>query len=73
MLKKFKMEACTPVNTPMVTGYKLRKNDESQEENQTLYRSMIEILLFVTKSRIDIIQEVGLVALFQATPNGTHV
>jgi hypothetical protein len=36
-LKKFKMEDCEPVNTPMVIGCKLRKNDESAEENQTLY------------------------------------
>jgi hypothetical protein len=34
MLKKFRMEWCTP----MVRGCKLRKNDESPEENQTLYR-----------------------------------
>jgi hypothetical protein len=29
MLKKFRMEDCTPVNTPMVIGCKLSKNDES--------------------------------------------
>ena len=29
MLKKFKIEDCTPVNTPMVIGCKLSKNDES--------------------------------------------
>jgi hypothetical protein len=37
MLKKFRMEYCAPVNTPMVTGCKLSKDDESPEENQTLY------------------------------------
>jgi hypothetical protein len=35
MLKKFEMEDCKPVSTPMVTGCKLRKEDESKEENQT--------------------------------------
>jgi hypothetical protein len=41
MLKKFGMEDCKPVSTPMVTSYKLRKYDESKEENQRLYRSMM--------------------------------
>lgn len=29
MLKKFIMECCNPINTPMVTGCKLRKDDDS--------------------------------------------
>jgi hypothetical protein len=55
-LKKFRMEDCTPVNTPMVTGCKLSKDDESSEENQTLYKSMIGNLLYVMTSRLDIMQ-----------------
>jgi hypothetical protein len=31
MLKKFKMEDCKPMSTPMITGSKLRKDDESME------------------------------------------
>jgi hypothetical protein len=73
MLKKFIMEDCTPVNTPMVTSCKLRKNDESPEANQTLYRSMIGSLLYVTTSRPNIMQAIGLVARFQDAPKETHV
>lgn len=54
MLKRFKMEDCTPVSTPMVTGCKLNKDDESFDANQTLYRSMIGSLLYVTTTRPDI-------------------
>jgi hypothetical protein len=57
----------------MITGCKLSKDDESPEENQTLYRSMIGNLLYVTTSRPDIMQAVGLVARFQSTPKETHV
>jgi hypothetical protein len=32
-MKKLKMEDCTPVSTPIVIGCKLRKNNESPEEN----------------------------------------
>lgn len=47
MLKKFKMEECAPISTPMVTGCKLSKYDGSPEENQTLHMSMIDNLLYV--------------------------
>ena len=41
ILKKFGMEDSKPVGTPMCTGLKLTKDDESKEVDQTLYRSMI--------------------------------
>ena len=73
MLKKFGMEDCKPISTPMITGYKLRKYDESKEVDQRLYRSMIGSLLYVTTSRPYVMQAVGQVARFQATPKETHV
>ena len=54
MLKKFGMEECNPISTPMITGCKLRKEDESKEVDQKLYRSMISIMLYVTVSRLDV-------------------
>ena len=41
ILKTFGLEDSKPVSTPMVTGHKLSKNDESAEMKQTMYRSMI--------------------------------
>ena len=40
MLKRFKMEDSKPISTPMITGCKLRKEDESLEVDHTMYRSM---------------------------------
>jgi hypothetical protein len=51
MLKKFEMEDYKHVKKPKVIGCKLSKEDESNEANQTLYRSMIGSLLYVTTSR----------------------
>jgi hypothetical protein len=73
MLMKFRIEYCEPFNKPMVIGCKLRKDDDSLEENQTLYRSIIGILLYMTTSRLEIVQEVGFVAWFQDAPKETHV
>ena len=73
MLKKFKMEDCRPVSTPMIIGCKMRKEGESKEVDQRLYRSMIGSLLYVTASRPDVMQVVGQVARFQAAPKETHI
>ena len=73
MLKKFQMEDCKPVSTPMITGCKLSKDDESKEVDQRLYRSMIGILLYVIASRPDVMQAIGQVARFQAAPKENHV
>jgi len=73
MLKKFGMEDCKPVSTPMIIGCKLSKDDESKEVDQKLYRSMISRMLYVTASRPDVMQAVGLVARFQANPKEAHV
>jgi hypothetical protein len=59
MLKRFGMEDCKPVITPMKTSCKLRKDDDSKSTDQRQYRSMIGILLYVIASRLDVMQAVG--------------
>jgi hypothetical protein len=54
MLKRFGMEDCKPVTTPMQTSCKLRKDDDSKSTDQRQYRSMIGSLLYVTTSRPDV-------------------
>jgi hypothetical protein len=73
MLKRFGMEDCKPVITPMQTSCKLRKDDDSKSTDQRQYRSMIGSLLYVTASRPDVMQAVGQVARFQAAPKESHV
>jgi hypothetical protein len=73
MLKRFGMEDCKPVTTPMKTSCKLRKDDDSNSTNQRQYRSMIGILLYMTASRPYVMQEVGQVAQFQVAPKESHV
>ena len=73
MLKKFKMEYCKPVSTPMITGCKMSKEDESKEVDQRIYISMIGSLLYITSSRLDVMQVVVQVARFQDTPKKTHI
>ena len=55
MLKKFIMEDCNPVSTPMIIGYKLSKDDMSPLVDQNLYRSIIGSLLYLTATRTHIL------------------
>jgi hypothetical protein len=73
MLKRFGMEDCKPVITPMQTSCKLNKDDDSMSTDQMKYRSMIDNLLYVISSRPDVMHAVGKVARFQAEPKESHV
>jgi hypothetical protein len=73
MIKRFRMEDCKLVTTPMQTNCKLRKDDDSNSIDHRKYRSMIGSLLYVTSSIPDVMQEVGQVARFQEEPKESHV
>ena len=62
VLKRFQMEDSKPISTPIITGCKLSKDDESLEVDHTMYRSIIGSLLYVTATRPDVMQVVGLVS-----------
>jgi hypothetical protein len=51
MIKRFGMEDCKPVITPMQTSCKLSKDDGLKYTYQRKYRSMIGNLLYVTTSK----------------------
>ena len=57
----------------MTVGCKLSKEDESKAIDPKHYRSTIGSLLYVTTSRPDVKQAVGMVARFQAAPKENHV
>ena len=54
MLKKYGMEDCAPMSTPMTTNCKLRKDDDSPPVDVTHYRSIIGAFQYLTTTRPDI-------------------
>eukprot|EP00253_Pinus_taeda_P019413 PITA_19413 len=60
MLKKYGMDDCAPMSTPMTTNCKLSKDDDSPLVDATHYISMIGALLYLTATRPDIMQAVGM-------------
>jgi hypothetical protein len=73
MLKRFRMEYCKPIITPMQTSCKLSKDDDSKSTNQRKYMSMIGSLLYMITSRPNVMQAVEQVARFQEVPKESHV
>ncbi|WVZ81156.1 hypothetical protein U9M48_028568 [Paspalum notatum var. saurae] len=73
LLKRFKMDNCKPIETPMATNTKFDADESGIKVDQTLYRSMIGSLLYLCASRPDIMFSVCLCARFQADPRESHL
>ncbi|KAK4399803.1 Retrovirus-related Pol polyprotein from transposon RE2 [Sesamum angolense] len=69
LLKKFKMESCKTVTTPLVTGEKYQKEDRSQKVDGSMYRSLIGSLLYLTATRPDIMFATSLLSRFMQSPS----
>ena len=72
LLKRFGLETCKPIGTPMVTRHKSSTKDETPIIEQKKYRSMIRGLQYLTHTRPDIANVVGIIARFQTDPREAH-
>ncbi|GJU33904.1 retrovirus-related pol polyprotein from transposon TNT 1-94 [Tanacetum coccineum] len=73
ILKKYGMESCDPVGTPMEIKYKLDLNQNGSLVDATKYRNMIGALMYLTSSRPDIVHATCLCARYQAKPTEKHL
>jgi hypothetical protein len=73
ILKKFKMDDCKAIKTPIATNAHLNLDVDSKPIDQSLYHSLIGSLLYLTTSRPDIMFSVCLCARFQANPKESHL
>jgi hypothetical protein len=67
------MDDCKPIKTLMSSNRHLDLDEGGKPVNQTLYRSMIGSLLYLTVSRSDIMFSVCMCARFQACPKEPHL
>ena len=67
------MDDCKPIKTPMPTNGHLNLDEGGKLVYQTLYRSMIGSLLYLTASRPDIMFSVSMCTRFQANPKEYHL
>ena len=72
IVKKFGMENASQKRTPAPTHLKLTKDEKGVSVDQSLYKSMIGSLLYLTASRPDIAFAAGVCARYQADPKVSH-
>ncbi|KAK2451185.1 hypothetical protein QL285_010256 [Trifolium repens] len=73
LLKKFNLEDCKTMATPMHPTSSLSKEEIGTKVDQKLYRGMIGSLLYLTASRPGILYSVCLCARFQSDPRESHL
>ena len=73
LLKRFNMDEYKPIKTPMPSNGHLDLDEEGKTVDQSLYRSMIDSLLYLTASRSNIKFSVCMCARFQANPKEVHL
>ncbi|KAH9669584.1 hypothetical protein KPL70_021844 [Citrus sinensis] len=72
ILKKFKMNDCKPISTPVECGVKLSKHDKGEDIDPTFFKSLVGSLRYLTCTRPDILYAVGLVSRYMENPKTTH-
>nr|GEU40746.1 retrovirus-related Pol polyprotein from transposon TNT 1-94 [Tanacetum cinerariifolium] len=73
ILKKYGMEYCDPVGTPMEIKDKLDLDQNGTPVDATKYHNMIGALMYLTSSRPDIVHATCLCAWYQAKPTEKHL
>ncbi|GJU74714.1 retrovirus-related pol polyprotein from transposon TNT 1-94 [Tanacetum coccineum] len=73
ILKKYRMETCDPIDTPVDIKDKLDLDKNGTLVDATKYHSMIGALMYLTSSRPDIVHATCLCARYQAKPTEKHL
>ena len=73
LLKKFDMQDCKSISTPMASALSIDKDESGIEVDGKKYRGMIGSFLYLFTSRPDIMFSVCMCARYQAFPNKSHL
>ncbi|KAM0037429.1 putative RNA-directed DNA polymerase [Helianthus debilis subsp. tardiflorus] len=72
LLEKYRMSQCNTVSTPMEYGLKLSKEDPEEFIDESMYRSLVGSLMYLTNTRPDIMFAVSKVSRFMEAPKRSH-
>ena len=72
-LKKFHMEKCEAMRTPMNTNEKLQRDDGTEKADEKLFRSLVGGLNYLTHTRLDIARSVSVVSRYLHSPTKQHL
>ncbi|WVY97014.1 hypothetical protein V8G54_029165 [Vigna mungo] len=73
ILKRFGMESCNSVSTPVIANIKLDLQPNDEKVDTTLFKQIVGSLRYVCNSRPDICYSAGLTSRFMGDPRQTHL
>jgi hypothetical protein len=68
LLKKFGMDECNSVSTPIEQNLKFTSKEGNEFEDATKYRQLVGSIIYLTTTRIDISFVVGIISRFMQKP-----
>ncbi|RVW74571.1 Retrovirus-related Pol polyprotein from transposon RE1 [Vitis vinifera] len=72
ILDRFQMKDCNPVNAPSEFGMKLNKNNGGKKVDDTLYKQIVESLMYLMATRPDIMHVVSVISRYMECPIEIH-
>ncbi|XP_050896137.1 secreted RxLR effector protein 161-like [Lathyrus oleraceus] len=72
VLERFRLRNCSFVNNPIFPGCKLTKDVRGLKVDATIYKQMVESLMYLTATRSYLIYVVSLVTRFMEAPTTMH-
>lgn len=73
VLRRFEMENCNTVFSPMVPGSKLDMDEGGERVDDTFYKQIIGSLMYITTTRPDLQFAVSLLSRFMSKPTVLHL
>ncbi|KAK6163847.1 hypothetical protein DH2020_000711 [Rehmannia glutinosa] len=72
VLKKFHMNNCKPISTPLAVNEKFQLYDGADKADSKTYRSIVGSLIYLTNTRPNIVYPVSLISRFMHEPSKLH-
>lgn len=72
ILKRFCIEKCKPIGTPVALGEKLNSNEDFQKVDEKKYRSLVGCLSYLIATQLDIMFAVHLLSKFMHYCDTSH-
>ncbi|KAK9185737.1 hypothetical protein WN943_026096 [Citrus x changshan-huyou] len=73
LLKKFGMLECKPISTPMEPNAKMCAHEGKDLEYASMYRQLVDSLIYLTLTRPDISYAVGVMSRYMQNPKKSHL
>lgn len=73
VLQRFEMNQSKSVQTPMVPGFKLCKDEEGIKVDKTHFKQLVGCLMYLTATRPDVMFAVSLLSRYMENPTQLHL